>query len=82
MEETEARSPTAAVAGESGHLAISTRLNSPVTTVAFADQLAQLTPTSRQAKLAVIARALKPDVPAPRSDPERRELLRGSIPQA
>ena len=46
-------------------LVISTRLNSPVTTVVFADQLAQLTPTSRQAKLAVIARALGLDVPAP-----------------
>ena len=63
-------------------LVISTRLNSPVTTVVFADQLAQLTPTSRQAKLAVIARALGLDVPAPRSDPERREPLRGNISQA
>ena len=46
-------------------LAISTRLNSPMSTVVFADQLAQLTPTSRQAKLAVIARALGLDLPAP-----------------
>ena len=43
-------------------LIISTRLNSPVTIVVFADQLAQLTPTSRQAKLAVIARALGLDL--------------------
>ena len=65
-------------------LVISTRLNSPVTTVVFEDQLAQLTPTPRQAKLAVIARALGLDVPAPRSrsDPERRKPLRGGIPQA
>ena len=63
-------------------LVISARLNSPVTTVVFADQLAQLTPTSRQAKLAVIARALGLDVPASRSEPERREPLRDDIPQA
>ena len=63
-------------------LIISTRLNSPVTTVVFADQLAQLTPTSRQAKLAVIARALGLDLPAPLSQPERREPLRDDIPQA
>ena len=63
-------------------LIISTRLNSPVTTVVFADQLAQLTPTSRQAKLAVIARALGLDLPAPVSQRERREPLRGDIPQA
>ena len=63
-------------------LIISTRLNSPVTTVVFADQLAQLTPTSRQAKLAVIARALGLDVPAPVSQRERRDPLRGDIHQA
>ena len=63
-------------------LVISTRLNSPVTTVVFADQLAQLTPTSRQAKLAVIARALGLDVPAPVSQRERRDPLRGDIHQA
>ena len=43
----------------------STRLNSPVTTVFFADRLAQLTPTSREAERAVIAQALGLDVPAP-----------------
>ena len=63
-------------------LVISTRLNSPVTTVVFTDQLAQLTPTSRQAKLAVIARALGLDLPALVSQRERREPLRGDIPQA
>ena len=64
-------------------LVISARLNSPVTTVVFADQLAQLTPTSRQAKLAVIARALSGlDAPAPRSDPERQEPLQDDVPQA
>ena len=63
-------------------LVISTRLNSPVTTVVFADQLAQLTPTSRQAKLAVIARALGLDLPAPLSQPERREPLRDDVSQA
>ena len=59
-------------------LIISTRLNSPVTTVVFADQLAQLTPTSRQAKLAVIARALGLDVPAPVRAGADREPLRDS----
>ena len=63
-------------------LVISTRLNSPVTTVVFADQLAQLTPTSRQAKLAVIARALGLDVPAPVRAGAEREPLRDDIPQA
>ena len=63
-------------------LVISTRLNSPVTTVVFADQLAQLTPTSRQAKLAVIARALGLDLSAPLSQPKRREPLRDDVPQA
>ena len=58
-------------------LVISTRLNSPVTTVVFADQLAQLTPTSRQAKLAVIARALGLD-PAPVRAGAYREPLRDS----
>ena len=57
-------------------LVISTRLNSPVTTVVFADQLAQLTPTSRQAKLAVIAQALGLDVPAPVRAGADREPLR------
>ena len=59
-------------------LVISTRLNSPVTTVVFADQLAQLTPTSRQAKLAVIARALGLDVPAPVRAGADRAPLRDS----
>ena len=63
-------------------LVISTRLSSPVTAVVFADQLAQLTPTSRQAKRAAIARALGLDVPAPLSQPERREPLRDDVPQA
>ena len=63
-------------------LVISTHLSSPVTAVVFADQLAQLTPTSRQAKRAAIARALGLDVPAPRSQPERREPLRDDVPQA
>ena len=63
-------------------LVISTRLSSPVTAVVFADQLAQLTPTSRQAKRAAIARALGLDVPAPPSQPERREPLRDDVPQA
>jgi len=57
-------------------LIMSTRLNSPVTTVVFADQLAQLTPTSRQAKLAVIAQALGLDVPAPVRAGADREPLR------
>ena len=53
-----------------------TRLNSPVTTVFFADRLAQLTPTSREAERAVIARALGLlDVPAPvRADADREPL--------
>ena len=59
-------------------LVISTRLNSPVTTVVFADQLAQLTPTSRQAKLAVIAQALGLDVPAPVRAGADREPLQDS----
>ena len=59
-------------------LVILTRLISPVTTVVFADQLAQLTPTARQAKLAVIARALGLDVPAPVMAGEGREPLRDS----
>ena len=63
------------------NLVISTHLNSPVTTVVFADQLAQLTPTSRQAKLAVIARALGLDLSAPLSQPERREPLRDDVPR-
>ena len=63
-------------------LVISTRLNSPVTTVVFAGELAQLTPTSRQAKLAVIVLALGLDVPAPVRDGAEREPLRGDIPQA
>ena len=63
-------------------LIISTCLTSPVTTVVFADQLAQLAPTSRQAKLAAIARALGLDVPAPVRDGAEQEPLRGDIPQA
>ena len=59
-------------------LVISTRLNSPVTTVVFADQLAQLTPTSRQAQRAAIAQALGLDVPAPVRAGEDREPLRDS----
>ena len=63
-------------------LVILTRLISPVTTVVFADQLAQLTPTARQAKLAVIARALGLDLPAPVLDGADREPLRDDVPQA
>ena len=63
-------------------LVISTRLNSPVTTVVFADQLAQLTPTSRQAQRAAIAQALGLDVPAPVRAGEDREPLRGDTLQA
>ena len=59
-------------------LVISTRLNSPVATVVFADQLAQLTPTSRQAQRAAIAQALGLDVPAPVRAGEDREPLRDS----
>ena len=59
-----------------------TRLNSPVTTVFFANRLAQLTPTSREAECAVIARALGLDVSAPVRDGAEREPLRGDIPQA
>ena len=56
----------------------SARLNSPVTTVVFADQLAQLTPTSRQAQRAAIAQALGLDVPAPVRAGEDQEPLRDS----
>ena len=42
-----------------------TRLRPPLTTAVFAGRLAQLTPTSREAERAAIARALGLDVPAP-----------------
>ena len=57
-------------------LVISTRLSSPVTTVVFAGQLAQLTPTSRQAKLSAIARALGLALPVPLPISADREPLR------
>ena len=56
----------------------STRLNSPVTTVFFADRFAQLTPTSRQAERAVIAQALGLDVSATVTASEGGEPLRDS----
>ena len=46
--------------------------------VFFADRLAQLTPTSREAERAVIARALGLDVPAPVRAGADREPLRDS----
>ena len=54
----------------------------PLTTAVFAGRLAQLTPTSREAERAAIARALGLDVPAPVSQRERREPLQNDIPQA
>ena len=53
----------------------------PLTTAVFAGRLAQLTPTSREAERAAIARALGLDLPAPVSHRERREPLRDDIPQ-
>ena len=59
-----------------------TRLRPPEQPPLFADRLAQLTPTSREAERAAIARALGLDVPAPLSNPVDREPLRDDIPQA
>ena len=53
----------------------------PLTTAVFAGRPAQLTPTSREAERAAIARALGLDLPVPLSQPERREPLRDDIPQ-
>ena len=68
MEETEAQSPTAAVACESG------RLNPPQSAsdhrlFSQAGLLNSLQPPVKPS-VAAIARALGLDVPAPRSDPE------------
>ena len=59
-----------------------TRLRPPEQPPLFADRLAQLTPTSREAERAAIARALGLDVPAPLPNPAEREPLRDDIPQA
>ena len=58
-----------------------TRLSPPLTTAVFAGRLAQLTPTSREAEHAAIARALGLDAPAPLPNPAEREPLRDDIPQ-
>ena len=55
-----------------------TRLSPPLTTAVFAGRLAQLTPTSREAERAAIARALGLDVPAPVRAGADREPLRDS----
>ena len=54
------------------------RLRPPLTTAVFAGRLAQLTPTSREAERAAIARALGLDVPTPLPNPVDREPLRDS----
>ena len=54
----------------------------PLTTAVFAGRLAQLTPTSRGAERAAIARAFGLDVPGPLPKPADREPLRDDIPQA
>ena len=59
-----------------------TRLRPPLTTAVFAGRLAQLTPTSRGAERAAIARALGLNIPAPLPNPADREPLRDDIPQA
>ena len=59
-----------------------TRLRPPLTTAVFAGRLAQLTPTSREAERAAIARALGLDVPTPLPIPDDREPLWDGIPQA
>ena len=59
-----------------------TRLRPPLTTAVFAGRLAQLTPTSREAERAAIARALGLALPVPLSIPAEREPLRDDIPQA
>ena len=55
-----------------------TRLRPPEQPPLFADRLAQLTPTSREAERAAIARALGLDVPAPVRAGADRETLRDS----
>ena len=59
-----------------------TRLRPPLTTAVFAGRLAQLTPTSREAERAAIARALGLALPVPLPIPSDREPLRDDIPQA
>ena len=59
-----------------------TRLSPPLTTAVFAGRLAQLTPTSREAERAAIARALGLALPVPLPIPADREPLRDDIPQA
>ena len=59
-----------------------TRLRPPEQPPLFADRLAQLTPTSREAERAAIARALGLALPVPLPFPSEREPLRDDIPQA
>ena len=59
-----------------------TRLSPPEQPPLFADRLAQLTQTPREAERAAIARALGLDLPAPLSQPERRGPRRRDISQA
>ena len=59
-----------------------TRLRPPEQPPLFADRLAQLTPTSREAERPAIARALGLALPVPLPIPADREPLRDDIPQA
>jgi hypothetical protein len=59
-----------------------TRLRPPEQPPLFAGRLAQLTPTSREAERAAIARALGLALPAPLPNPAEREPLRDDIPQS
>ena len=61
---------------------ITVLIGPPLTTAVFAGRLAQLTPTSREAERAAIARALGLALPAPLLKPSEREPLRDDIPQA